>query len=165
MGEAYELFPHNHLSQVPFSLSVQSSILPLFISPEEEILLPGQLLWILICYRKTLKKIRLKEKHQECFCNAFFLSLSCEASWVRENNMRHVESANTMRQIYEYTVPFMWRSALFDLLSVCTYSTIPWLINHNFLHKASPCIPVSYNTSHCQCHQYVYFLHSDTTLQ
>lgn len=87
-GEAYESFqwPHNHSPQVPFSLSVQSSILPLFISPEEEILLPSWLLGILICYKKTHQKITLKEKrNQEYFCNALFINFTCHA-WVRVNN-------------------------------------------------------------------------------
>lgn len=85
------------------------------------------------------------------FCNPLFVKVSCHA-WVRIN--KYEKSADRMRQIYEYSVPFhvaicfVWSLSLsfslslfFFLSSVSTsLSSLVWLINHNYLHKAPPCI-------------------------
>lgn len=98
-----------------FPLDVLSSIIPLF-SSEGEILLLSQLLWILNCYNRSglFRSFLLPQLHES------------------KNNTRHEECVDTMRQIYEGFAPFIsptmsFSSPLFVILFSLHYVTIDLL--------------------------------------
>lgn len=126
------LFLHQHLVQEPFSLwspqYLQSSILPLFISSEEEILLSSQLLWVIICYSKNM---RFKEKQQECLCTWLSINFIWDVR-VSETKMKKLKTWwGTFLKVLSLSCGHLHYliSLILSVCLACTYFFLPWQLN------------------------------------
>lgn len=134
-------FLHHHLVQEPFSLCAQPSILPLFISSEEEILLSSQLLWVLMCYSKNM---RLKEKQQECLCTWLSINFIWDVR-VSETKMKKLKTWwGTFMKVLSLSCGHLHCliSLILSVCLACTYFFLPWQLNCYSHYKASPYITV-----------------------